>query len=123
MCGSVFLDCRFQKFIIDEIVGKTTYEKLKEKARQAILSCWQNDIKIRFEGPDTSDDYQEPGGFIPLPGCPNIPKHNVEDGMFYMERQVSDSLSNDCILSLTNGQSPDTENLRSEYLRNHGSDL
>lgn len=89
MCGSMILDKHFKDFLI-KLVGMNNWEALPDLTKTIILNRWTDEIKTHYEGPDTSEDYLDTGGFIPLPGIPDIPEKTIEGGMFYMEKYISE---------------------------------
>lgn len=90
MCGSVFLDDRFQDLVIQS-AGKENWDGLTKEARQVALSRWQEQVKPHYEGPETIEEYQ-PVSYIPVPGAEDVPQNQIEGGIFYMEKYSSVSL-------------------------------
>lgn len=84
----MILDKHFKDFLI-ELVGRNNWDTLPDQTKMIILNRWKDEVKTHYEGPDTSEDYLDAGGFIPLPGIPDIPGKGVSGGMFYMEKYIS----------------------------------
>lgn len=82
------LDSRFQDLIVKKI-GRKDYNRMNEAAKRITMQRWQTVIKLYYTGPDSSDDYLDPGYFVPVPGLKDDAKKQIKDGMTYIDWYAS----------------------------------
>ena len=50
------------------------------------MTYWQTYIKPCYTGSADSDDFDDAGYFIPVPGLPDLPEIGHRGGLLYMEK-------------------------------------
>ncbi|KAH0613556.1 uncharacterized protein H6S33_005442 [Morchella sextelata] len=125
LCGAVYLDRRFEDFIITRI-GKEQFEAMDHRARFQMVQYWETYVKREFvltdEDNDGSDDRegQAEGGefWVPVMGVPDDDDRGVKGGFLKVARkdvrdifepvvsQVLELISKQVIEVLKSGKGP-----------------
>lgn len=87
VCGSAMLDERFEDFMIKSL-GQETYQKLSKPAKAFAMKHWQDYIKTTYAGPLGSEEFDDPGYLVPIPGLPDISEGVSDEGFLHMERSL-----------------------------------
>lgn len=77
MCGSVFLDEGFERYI-RSVVGNKVIDGMKSRSKAAMMRTWEERVKFKFG--NTSADLE-----VNLPGVPDNPAKNIEENFHTME--------------------------------------
>jgi hypothetical protein len=79
LCGSIFLDDRFEQYI-RRVLGNDAIDGMKARSKSEMMRTWEEKVKMRF-GNTTDTESCE----VNVPGIPDNARKRVEDGFHTME--------------------------------------
>ena len=106
LCGSVFVDQRFEHYIRRRL-GDTVIDKMRPRIRNEMMNSWERKVKYRFGNASGPEGYE-----VLVSGLPNSKELNIEDGFHSMETYVTmcfPPVPNICSSELTIVISPSTD--------------
>ncbi|KAF8242419.1 actin-like ATPase domain-containing protein [Wilcoxina mikolae CBS 423.85] len=94
MCGSVFLDMRFEEYI-------RYASPCSQRSKKQMILSWEDNVKFKF-GNEASEEYE-----VSLPGVPDDPYKKIEDDFHTIQpnevQKIFDPIV-DCIIKLVKQQ-------------------
>ena len=82
LCGSVFLDLAFQKYI-ETMIGETEYNRLKESNRKKMMTDFEYQVKRNF-----SEHHDIPYS-VDLKGVKDDPENDIHDDTIKLKKYAS----------------------------------
>ncbi|KAF8247380.1 actin-like ATPase domain-containing protein [Wilcoxina mikolae CBS 423.85] len=90
LCGSVFLDERFEKYIRG-VLGDKVIDDMKPRSKYEMMRTWEEKVKFTF---GNSEDAEDDGYEVNVPGVPDNDETNVEDGFHSMQNDAVQKIFN-----------------------------
>ncbi|KAF8243917.1 hypothetical protein K440DRAFT_611241 [Wilcoxina mikolae CBS 423.85] len=104
MCGSVFLDERFEEYI-RRVLGDRVIDGMKPRSRNEMFRTWEEKVKYKFGNINNHEGFE-----ITVAGVPDDESKNVEDGFHTIPsgevKKIFDPIV-DCIVRLVKQQVTD----------------
>jgi hypothetical protein len=83
LCGSVFLDYRFESYIREKI-GEKTINSMKPRSKIEMMSSWEQKVKFIFGNTPGLEGFE-----VNLQGVKNDRRKNIEDCFHTMQMYFS----------------------------------
>lgn len=85
LCGAVYLDRRFEDFVVQRI-GKETYDGMSDRAKFQMHQYWETYIKREYKDLTEGEDEGAQDFFVPLPGVADNVENGVQEGFLTVTR-------------------------------------
>ncbi|KAF8244868.1 hypothetical protein K440DRAFT_646743 [Wilcoxina mikolae CBS 423.85] len=101
LCGSMFLDQRFEQYI-RKLLGDKVIDNMKPRSKHMMMKSWEETVKFTFGNLDAEHEY-----YVNVPGIRDNEEANVQDGCHTMQsddvRKIFDPVV-DTIIKLVEDQ-------------------